>query len=486
MEPVSRRKERKQAVPVSPYPDLPGRPWWGLYAGMGRDPVQDGKVQGGKQPPDPTRRMAYAGPESSVMVIGPPRSGKTSSVVVPCVLDAPAAVVSTSTKPDVLAATFYRRFALGNCYVFDPSGSTAVPPGAVALRWSPVTGCERFERAVSMAHSLASATRPQAALTESAHWVERAQALLAPLLFAAALRDRDMATVCRWVLARDLREPEAVLRDAGHEMAEAVLAGVAATDDRERSGIFSTSAGLLAAYRSEAALAGATDPNFDPGRFAESTDAVYVCAPAHAQDQLAPVIVALLEQIREAVLARPRGAAPVVFALDEVAGIAPLPSLPALAAEGGGQGLVTLACLQDLSQARARWGEAAEGFFSLFNQKLVFPGIGDYRTLHLISALAGDMQIPVRTVNNPDPWESLLSRGAAVRTVSTSTTWRPRLPIDQVSKGMPGYVLRIRPEGMDYLAAVPWWQHPVWSTAANHGFPRFAEQVRPMSAELGP
>jgi len=116
----------------------------------------------------------------------------------------------------------------------------------------------------------------------------------------------------------------------------------------------------------------------------------------------------------------------------------------------------------------------------------VFPGIGDYRTLHLISALAGDMQVPVRTVNDPDPWDSLFSRGAAVRSVSTSSTWRPRLPVDQVSKGMPGYVLRVRPQEIAYLAAAPWWRHPVWSSLATHPGPRFAEQVRPMRREVGP
>ena len=130
-------------------------------------------------------------------MIGPPRSGKTSSIVVPCVLDAPAAVVATSTKPDVLAAAVYRRWALGTVYVFDPTGTTFVPPGAHRLRWSPVTGCRHWERAVSTAHSLAAAARPQASLSEAAHWVERAEALLAPLLFAADRCGRDMATVCR-------------------------------------------------------------------------------------------------------------------------------------------------------------------------------------------------------------------------------------------------------------------------------------------------
>ena len=281
--------------------DVPGRPWFGLYVGEG------------------TVGPVWAEPESSMLVVGPPRSGKTSRLVVPSVLDAPAALVSTSTKGDVLEATAFRRWALGNVFVFDPTGSTHIPDGCFPLRWSPVVGCDTFDAAVATAHALGSAGRPGAALTESAHWVERAEGLLAPLLFAANLGDRDMKTVCRWVLARDLREPLAALETSGHEMALVVLRGILGTEDRERSGIFSTASGIFRAYRSETALASTAHPNFDPAAFACSTDAVYICAPAHAQEQLAPLVVALLEQIRSAVYARPQSAAPVVFALDEVA-----------------------------------------------------------------------------------------------------------------------------------------------------------------------
>jgi len=382
---LSRRKRKRSVAAVEPDPDVPGRRWYGLYTGQAKGL-------------DPASPMTFAGPESSLLVIGPPRSGKTTSVVVPCVLDAPGAVVVTSTKPDILAATVSRRWALGNVFVFDPTATTFVAPGVHPLCWSPVTGCGHWERAVATAHSLAGAARPGAALSEAAHWIERAEALLAPLLFAAEHGGADMATVCRWVLARDLAQALEVLGRVGHEIARATLTGVGATEDRERSGIFSTAAGMLAAYRSETALATTAAPNFDPARFVCSTDTVYICAPSDAQEQLAPLVVTLLDQIRTAAYARPLGAAPVVFSLDEVANIAPLPSLPAMAAEGGGQGVVTLACLQDLSQARTRWGERADGFFSLFNEKLVFPGIGDHRTLRLIAELAGEAQVPVHSV----------------------------------------------------------------------------------------
>jgi len=42
-----------------------------------------------------------------------------------------------------------------------------------------------------------------------------------------------------------------------------------------------------------------------------------------------------------------------------------------MVSEGAGQGVLTLACLQDLSQARGRWGGAAEGFLSLFGTTVV-------------------------------------------------------------------------------------------------------------------
>ena len=89
----------------------------------------------------------------------------------------------------------------------------------------------------------------------------------------------------------------------------------------------------------------------------------------------------------------------VLFALDEAANIAPLEELPSIASEGGGQGLTLLAAFQDLSQARTRWGEAAEGFLTLFGTKLILPGIADPRTLESVSTALGeyDREVVART-----------------------------------------------------------------------------------------
>ncbi len=147
--------------------------------------------------------------------------------------------------------------------------------------------------------------------------------------------------------------------------------------------------------------------------------------------------------------------------LDEVANIAPLPDLPAIVSEGGGQGLVVLACLQDLSQARGRWGAAADGFFSLFGTKIVLPGIGDLRTLEAVSRLAGQADVGTRSLSTSAWWS---------RRPSANTTYSTRrqdvLPVDQVHGIAPGtavYVNGGRPPRPVRLT--PWWHYPPFREA---------------------
>ena len=135
------------------------------------------------------RGWHYADGQHSVLVLGPPRSGKTSALLIPNVLSAPGAVVTTSTKPDVLDATLGTRSSGGTCHLFDPSGSVADRPGVHRLRWSPLPACTSWRTALMTARSLVvvGSSGPGAVQAEASHWTERAQALLAPLLHAAAI-----------------------------------------------------------------------------------------------------------------------------------------------------------------------------------------------------------------------------------------------------------------------------------------------------------
>ncbi|HEY2427813.1 MAG TPA: type IV secretory system conjugative DNA transfer family protein, partial [Acidimicrobiales bacterium] len=288
--------------------------------------------------------VVVAGAQQAVLALGPPRSGKTSAVVIPNLLAAWGPVVSTSTKPDVLAATSAARLRRGRCWLYDPSGTVPLPSGLTPLRWSPVEGARAWDGALLLARALVGAGRP-AGLADASHWTERAEALLAPLLHAAAVAGDDATTVLGWVNRRDGRP--AAERLGGRGTAADLLAGILATDRRELSGIWSTASGVLAAYRSDAALASAAAPNFDARGFVASGDTVYVCASGRHQELVAPLVVGLVEEVRAAAFERaaarlaagmgtssgapdlPPGLwqpePPLLLALDEVANVAPLP-----------------------------------------------------------------------------------------------------------------------------------------------------------------
>ncbi len=427
-------------------------------------------------------------------MLGPPRSGKTSSIVIPAILGAPGAVVSTSTKPDVLRATASARATAGPCLLYDPSGTVDAPPGVTRVRWSPVQSCRSWDDALLVARSLVGTTRPAAGRDGTSpgadHWTERAEALLAPALHAAALDDASLETVLSWVDRRNAATALGILDRNGAARPGDLLAGIAATDPREQSGIWSTASGVLAAYRSETALATTVSPDFDAGAFCDSSATLYICATGRHQGVAAPLVVGLITDIRTAAYARSAAVpdraagvgrpAPVVLALDEVANIAPIPDLPGLVSEGAGQGLLTLACLQDLSQARSRWGGAAEGFFSLFGTTVVLPGIGDVRTLEAISSLAGEEEVRTRSVSAPVPGPRGVGavlgrlvlgpraqRAEQVPTMTTSTVLRRRLPVDVVARGEAGMALVVDERNrMGWVRLTPWFATEPWRSAA--------------------
>jgi type IV secretion system protein VirD4 len=376
--------------------------------------------------------------------------------MIPALLAHPGPVVSASTKPDVAHATRRARSRDGRIWVFDPTGTgTGREAGSELLRWSPVQSAGSWDGALLMARAMTSTIG--AGTTDRSHWANRAQALLAPFLHAAAIHGRDMECVVEWAMRHEVDEAGILLEDERtSRLAFASLLGLANTEDRERSSIFSACADALQAYTSEHALAAAHDPNFDSAAFVRSADTVYIHAPAEAQAGAAPIVCGLLADIRRATYqahgAGALTAGRVLVALDEVANIAPLEELPQIASEGGGQGLVLLAALQDLSQARQRWGAQADGFLTLFGTKLILPGIADARTLEAVSVTLGEYDRQV--VSHTRPNTGLL-RGvvggpsSASRPTTTVSTQRTRVL-------SPGEIANIPAGGALHLDGVHW------------------------------
>jgi type IV secretory pathway TraG/TraD family ATPase VirD4 len=392
--------------PLAAVKELARRAGGSVYLGLDKDGV-----------------LRFARSQRAVLLLGPPRSGKTSAVVIPSLIAHGGPAVVTSTKPDVARATSAARGRIGRCWVFDPTGRET-QAGLAQLRWSPVRCATDWDAAVLMARAMTAAAGVGGGTTHGSHWAKRSQALLGPFLHAAALDGQNMETVVDWVLRHELDEAGILLeQEAASRLAFGSLLGILNTEERERASIFSAAADALDAYSSEAALQAAADPNFDPAAFVRGGDTIYIHAPGEEQVAAAPVVCGLLAEIRRATYAAHRQGiltGRVLFALDEAANIAPLDELPQIASEGGGQGLALLAAFQDLSQARKRWGEAADGFLTLFGTKLILPGVADTKTLESVSLALGEYDRRMVASGTVPMANSLLP--GRTRTVSTQRT----------------------------------------------------------------
>ncbi len=349
--------------------------------------------------------------------------------------------------------------------------------------WSPLTTAKNWDAAVQTSDAMVNASRLRGSANSHSggdqHWTERASALLSPLLHAAALESLPMRSVLRWIDRHDgATALEILSRTVGEDStATDLLAGIVGTDSREQSGIWSTASGVLAAYRSEAALASTELPPLETEEFVRGANTMYICSAGRRQHQFAPLVVAAIGDVRDATYDRERSGArssPTLLALDEVANIAPIPDLQAMLSEGAGQGLLVMACLQDLSQARGRWGsDTADGFLTLFGATVVFPGIADVATLRDLSALAGDREVQSTTVGHAvGEWGRLRPSS------SVSTVRLPRLSVDVIARGSAGHALVLRPERTyDSVRLTPAYATSPWREMSGRQPPPLAREA---------
>lgn len=375
-----------------------------LYGGAGA-------FLGWRQREDGARTWVGAHCEASVLVLAPPRGGKTSGVIQQSVVSAVGPVVVTSIKRDVMERTAAIRSRVGTVWHFDPSGRDLAPPGATPLRWSPVVSAKTWDQATIVATAMTSTvgmTGTSGTTSNEQHFTDKAADLLAPLLLAAHHSGQTMAEVADWVYTGKIGPPAAFLQqmtDArgsyseGAHLAAMKLYAVQQLADRERSSAFSTAQRAVSAFMMEGPRLAATEINFDPHAFVRSSDTVYVTATDDVQRVTAPLVVGLLAAIKQATYERQRmisaglepSRPPVSMLLDEAANIAPIQDLPSWLSTAGGNGMHMVVVFQDLSQAAERWGHhVADGLMTLCTTKLIFGGIGDPKTLHAFSEYVGN------------------------------------------------------------------------------------------------
>lgn len=339
----------------------------------------------------------FATVEDSIVVLGPPRSGKGLHLVINAILDAPGGVITTSTRPDNLTACLEARAKVGPVAVFDPQG---LAPGIdSATRWSPVRGCE--DPHVAMVRAKALTSGAASGTTDANFWQASAEQAVRCLLHAAALARLGAADLCRWSLSA-LQAHEAVMILASDPRAATswhqALESIVTADQRQRDSVWamvSIAFSSLADPRVLNALTPGPGEHFDPEVFLRRRGTVFLVGTSTGASATAGIVGAFVEDVAEVarrMAARSPGARidpPLSMILDEAANY-PLPSLTSLMSEGGGTGVSTTVVLQSLAQARAVWGEhEASAIWDAAILKVILGGGSNARDLDDLSRLIG-------------------------------------------------------------------------------------------------
>ena len=406
------------------------------------------------------RQLVAAERAQSVIVFGPTQSYKTTGFAVPAILGWEGPVVAASVKGDLLEHTVDHRRSVGEVRCFDPTGSTGQP----TTSWSPLPTSRTWPGARRAAATLTEVGRSTVGgMSDGDFWYATAARLLAPLLFAAATAERDMADVVHWVETGEEHEVLDLLGLAGVPEAVDAARSAFGKEERQRSSIVTTLETLLEPFAG-AAPYGA--PQLDPVALLAGSGTLFLCAPAHDQRRLTPLFVGILRAVldhaydRVARTRRPLDP-PLLIVLDEAANIAPIPDIDTLAATAAGHGIQLVTVWHDLAQITSRFGPRASTVVNNHRAKLFLSGISDPATLDYASHLIGEEELHL---------PAMTSGGRQGPSTTRSPTTRRLAPPDALRRIQPGQaVLVYRDLAPARLALRTWFDDPWLASRVRSG-----------------
>lgn len=328
---------------------------------------------------------------SSMLVVGPTQSGKTSSLVIPALLGWDGPILAASVKDDLVAASIRWRATQGPVWVLDPSHGG----GDHSASFDPTAGQLDAHLARRRANRLCSDTEITPG-HDAQFWSQLAAKHLAPLLLAANRVDGGLGLVERWVDERAVAEPASILASRGERAALRWLDASMDRDDRQRSSVVATLEAVLAPLSTQ----GMGVP-IDIEEMLAGAGTLYLCAAAHDQRHHRPLFSAVTDELFEAAFRRARSEGGrlrrrLLVILDEAAAIAPLPELDVLASTCSSHGITLVSCFQDLAQIEARWGAKAPTLINNHTTRVLLSGLADRSARPTFEALLGSASRPVR------------------------------------------------------------------------------------------
>lgn len=351
---------------------------------------------------------AFASFEEMVTMIAGPRVGKTTSLVVPAILEAVGAVLVTSNKSDVLATTRRYRAERGTVWTFDPQKVANEP---ATWWWNPLSYVVDDEKAAKLAAHFAAAGRPVDA-KKDAYFDPAGENLLAGMLLAAAIGKRPVTDVFSWLTDETNDEPAEILETSTYPLIAREVRGVLALDTKQRGGVYNTAAQMASCLKSSAIAKWVTPPaegeartEFRPENFVRSTDTLFSLSKEGA-GSAGPLVLALTAAVVEAaeeyaVTQGGRLPVPMLGVLDEAANVCRWRQLPDLYSHYGSRGINLVTILQSWSQGSEVWGAAGmKKLWSASNVKVYAGGVDEVDFLEQLAKNIGDYHYRSRSVSS--------------------------------------------------------------------------------------
>jgi type IV secretion system protein VirD4 len=403
-----------------------------------------------------------------VAVIGPSQSGKTATVVAG-ILDWEGPAILSSVKNDLFDETVARRLQFGEVFVFDPMRTIPeLPDGVTRIGWSPLHAARTVPGAIEVSLALLDAA-PTDGVTNANYWSSKGQALLWPILFAAAHDSQaTMANVVRWLASQDgntdggpgqagaaaprpkqFSEVRGILGHVGQSTDRRIAIqarhaleqfdGFFRLDQRTRSDIYSTSQTLVQPWEDpniSYASSKAAGPVADLSLVLRGQNTLYVSTPLKDASRYAVVFGGLLGSLLRDqaydVANRYRKALPGLLCVIDEAGNTPLRWLPEVASTCSGIGVQLVTAWQSRAQIDATYQAQSGPMLTNHATKIFFAGASDVETLRYVTFLGGEEEVQQRSANAD------AHMGGYRRGVGDSTIHRPLLPAEVLRQAEPG------------------------------------------------